>query len=140
MGWLQKFGQYFGLQVLSGLRKPRLRLEDEAHIYASSAVSINVHEEYQRRFGGDCNERTFKVPLCGGFEITDDVACIRKYFKAGEEIVVADGERDFLDKVEHYLRHPEERLPIVEKGRERVLREHTYHDRVARLLGAAAGR
>jgi spore maturation protein CgeB len=132
--WLQKAGQYFNVPGLRSLQKPSLALEDERRIYASSVVSINIHEDYQRRYGGDCNERTFKIPLAGGFEITDDVACIRKYFRAGEEIVVAENLSDWFEKIDHYIRNPGERLAIIEAGRRRVLAEHTYVHRARRLL------
>jgi len=133
-GWIQKGGQYFNIPILRSLRKPALSLKDEAKIYASSLVSINVHEEFQREYGGDCNERTFKIPLCGGFEITDDVACIRKYFKEGKEIVIAKDKKDWFEKIEYYIKNPEKRSPIIEAGRKRVLAEHTYHNRVEQIL------
>lgn len=137
-GWGQKAGQYFNIPLLRSLQKPSLDLEDERKIYASSLVSINIHEDYQRTFGGDCNERTFKVPLAGGFEITDDVACIRKYFKAGEEIVIAANTADWFEKIDYYIRNPGERLAIIEAARKRVRAEHTYVHRVQQLLAICA--
>lgn len=134
MGWVQRAGQYFNLKPLARVRRPKLALEDEARIYASSTVSINVHERYQLKYGGDCNERTFKIPLWGGFEVVDDVACIRRYFSAGNEMIVARDAAEWVEMVRHYLRHPQERLPIIEAGRARVLRDHTYHNRVASLV------
>ena len=85
------------------MRRPKLELEDEGRIYKSSTISVNIHEDYQREFGGDCNERTFKIPLCGGLEITDDVACIRKYFKEGEEIIIAKNKDDWIEKIDYYI-------------------------------------
>lgn len=134
LGWVQRAGQYFNVPVLRSLRKPKLCLDDEARVYASSVISINVHEQYQHKYGGDCNERTFKIPLSGGFEVVDDVACIRRYFVPGKEMVVADGREDWIDKVKHYLENPHERLSIIQAGRERVLRDHTYHNRVKQIL------
>lgn len=130
----QKFGQYFNIPILNTLIKPKLQLEDERRIYTSSKISINIHEDYQRYFGGDCNERTFKIPLCGGFEITDDVACIRKYFIADKEIVIAKDKNDWFDKISYYINHPEKRLSIIESGKIRVKKEHTYHNRVEQIL------
>ena len=139
LGLVQRVGQYFNLPLIRSLQRPILGLEDEAKIYASSLISVNVHELHQRKFGGDCNERTFKIPLFGGFEITDDVACIRRYFKADEEIIVAHDEADWLGRIEHYLRHPEQRLPIIKAGRDRVLKEHTYHHRASQMVAIATG-
>ncbi len=134
LGWLQRGGQYFNIPFLRTIRKPKLRLEDEAKIYASSKISINVHELYQQKFGGDCNERTFKIPLCGGFQIVDNVACIKKYFNPKDEVVVADSESEWAEMIDFYIKNPEKRQPIINAGRERVLREHTYHHRASYIL------
>ena len=133
-GWGQRIGQYFNIPLLRQLQKPKLRLEDERKIYASSLISINIHKDYQKRFGGDCNERTFKIPACGGFEITDGVACIRRYFKEGEEIVIARDKDDWFEKINYYIKNPEKRIPIIEAGQKKVLTEHTYHNRVRQIL------
>jgi len=134
LGWVQRGGQYFNLPYLKSFIKPKLGLDDERKIYNSSTISINVHEEYQRRFGGDCNERTFKIPLAGGFEITDDVACIRKYFKEAEEIVIAHNKDDWFDKVNYYMKNPDKRNAIIEAGKVRVKAEHTYKHRVQKFI------
>ena len=134
LGWVQRLGQYFNISPLSKIRKPKLQLDDEAKIYTSSVVSINVHEDYQKRFGGDCNERTFKIPLAGGFEVTDDVACIRKYFKPDKEIVIAKDKSDWMEKVEYYLKNPEKRTEIIRAGQRKVLECHTYHNRAKDII------
>ncbi|MCA9308308.1 glycosyltransferase [candidate division WWE3 bacterium] len=134
LGLIQKGGQYFNVPLLRSLQKPKLQLEDERRIYSSSVISINVHEEYQRQFGGDCNERTFKIPACDGFEITDDVDVIRKYFKDEEEIIIAKDKADWFEKIDYFIKNPEKRIPIIAAGKKRVLAEHTYHNRVKYLL------
>lgn len=134
LGFVQKVGQYFNIPAVKSIRKPKLKLEDEGLIYASSTISINVHEDYQREFGGDCNERTFKIPFCNGFEITDDVSCIHKYFKVGEEIIVAENKQDWFDKINYYIQNPDKRLDIIKKGKARVEKDHTYHNRVEQII------
>lgn len=137
LGWVGRFGQLFNIPYIKSIQKPKLALDDEAKIYASSIISINIHEEYQRACGGDCNERTFKIPLCGGFEIVDDVACIHKYFEAGKEIVIAKDKHDWFEKINFYIKNPDARLPIIRAGRERILKDHTYHSRVEQMLALA---
>ena len=134
LSYADKFGRYFNVPLLNSFRKPNLKLEDERRIYNSSTVSLNIHEEYQKKYGGDCNERTFKIPASGGFEISDRVACIAKYLKEGEEIVIADGKKDLHDKIDFYIKHPAKRKKIIEAGRGKVLESHTYHNRVGELL------
>jgi len=134
MGMGQRIGQYFNIPIIRSIQKPKLQLDDEAKIYSSANISINVHEGYQKQFGGDCNERTFKIPLCGGFEITDDVACIRKYFKADKEIVIAADAKEWYAKIDYYMKNPQEREAIVSAGQKKVLKSHTYHNRVAEII------
>lgn len=132
--WTQKFGQYYNINLLKKFQMPKLALEDERRIYSSSTICINIHEDYQRQFGGDCNERTFKIPLCGGFEITDNVAGIRKYFKEGEEMVIAKNKDDWFQKINYYIENPEKRIPIIEAGRKNVFEKHTYHNRAEQII------
>jgi spore maturation protein CgeB len=134
LGWLQRGGQYFNVPWLRALQKPKLKLGDEANIYKSSLISLNIHEQYQREFGGDCNERTFKIPFCEGFEITDNVKCISKYFKEGEEIVIAHSKKEWFEKIDYYYKNPEKRLPIINAGRNNVLMNHTYHNRAEKII------
>ena len=134
VGWFQRAGQFFNIPLLRSLQKPKLQLDDEAKIYRSSLISINVHEQYQRQFGGDCNERTFKIPLCDGFEITDNVRCIASYFKEGEEIVIAKSKDEWFEQIRYYIRNPERREPIIAAGKRNVLQNHTYHNRARQML------
>lgn len=136
-GFIQKIGQYYNIPALRTLQRPKLELSDEADIYKSSLISINVHEKYQRQFGGDCNERTFKIPYAGGFQIVDNVACIKKYFKEGEEIIVGENGSDWQEKVRYYLDNPNKRNEIIQAGKERVLKEHTYTHRAKQMLKIA---
>jgi spore maturation protein CgeB len=130
LGLIQKVGQYFKLPILDNISRPSLSLNDEGNIYASTTISINFHEEYQKKYGGDCNERTFKIPAAGGFEIVDNVACISKYFKENKEIIIGHDIKDWFDKIEYFISHPEKRINIIEAGKNKVLKYHTYHNRV----------
>src|SRR5579864_8505858 len=55
IGYVTKAGQYFNVPVLKNLQKPTLQLDEEGRIYASAKILVNLHEDYQRQFGGDCN-------------------------------------------------------------------------------------
>lgn len=139
LGVVQKAGQFFNIGPVSRIRKPKLDIEDEAFIYSSSKISINVHEEYQKEYGGDCNERTFKIPLCGGFEVVDNVACIKKYFEPNKEIIIARDGLEWVDLIEYYLNNPEKRLKIIQAGRYRALKDHTYHNRAKQMIDIKNG-
>lgn len=140
VGRATRAGQYFNIPVVRSLQRPALDLEEEAQIYASSKILVNIHEDYQRHFGGDCNERTFKIPFCGGFEICDDVAVVRDYFTDGKEIVIATSKEDWFDKIDYYYEHPAAAKQIAEAGRQRVVANHTYTHRAQQMLDLLDGK
>lgn len=133
LGYIQKAGQFMNIEKLKGIRKFSLPLEDERKVYTSSTISLNIHEEHQRRFGSDFNERTFKIIASGGFQIVDDVAVLRRYFDENE-LVIAKDTNEWFQKIDHYIKIPQERLPIIEAGRKKVLENHTYHHRVEQIV------
>ncbi len=133
LGYAQKAGQYFNIRPLKGIRKLGLSQDDERKVYSTARISLNVHEEHQRKGGSDFNERTFKILACGGFEISDYVSQIRKYFRE-DELVMARNTKEWFELIDHYLKNPDERAALAAAGRKKVLEEHTYHHRAARFI------
>ena len=129
-----KVGQYLNIPLLRSFKKPQLSLKDERSIYRASTISLNIHEDYQKQFEGDINERTFKIPISGGFEIVDNVSSLKKYFKDGEDIIIAKNKKDWFEKIEYYLKNPDRRLPIIEAGKNKVMQHHTYNNRVQQII------
>jgi len=133
LGYVQKIGQYFNINSLKQVRKLNLPLEDERKVYSSSLVSINLHEDHQRDFGSDFNERTFKIIAAGGFQVVDNVAVLKKYFSK-DELVIAENTKDWFEKIDYYVKNPEKRIPIIKAGRKKVLEKHTYYNRVNQII------
>jgi hypothetical protein len=133
LGYSQKAGQLLNIDFLKKIRKIKISTDQERKIYSSSTISLNVHEIHQRQFGSDFNERTFKIIACKGFEIADNVKVLRKYFNE-DELVIGENKEDWINKVEYYLKNPDKRLPIIERGYNKVIKEHTYLNRVDQII------
>lgn len=110
--------------------------EEENQLYSSAKISLNFHE--REKDGSQphyiLNQRTFKIPACGGFEICDYVPALCKYFTEDEVITAGLNPKDWFQKIDYYLTHEEERRKIQQKGTRRALRDHTYHNRVNRVI------
>jgi len=65
--------------------------------------------------------------------ISDNAPRIRDFFSENEAVLAHDP-ADYLEKVDYFVRHPDERLPYLQKARKRVVAEHTYHHRLCDLL------
>ena len=111
-------------------------LEEENQLYSSAKISLNFHE---RENDGSqphyvLNQRTYKIPACGGFEICDWVPALRKYFTEDEIVMANLDPQDWFKKIDYYLKNKEERKTIQQKGTIRALKDHTYHNRVQEVL------
>lgn len=111
--------------------------EEENQLYSSAKICLNIHERGpEQKNHVFLNERGFKVPACGGFEICDTNRALRRYFTP-DEVVMAEDDDDWFKKIDYYLKHDDERQRIQEAGTRRALRDHTYAARVKKVLTLA---
>lgn len=137
LGKVQKAGQYFNIDPLKKVRSLGLPVADERKLYSSARISLNVHEEQVKVSNCEINERTFKILACGGFQLSDNVRLLRRFFTE-RELIIAESTDDWFDKIEFYMKNPERRSEIAAAGRDKVLREHTYHNRVRQIVDLAS--
>lgn len=109
--------------------------EDEARLYASAKICLNYHEREPDNSQPHhiINQRTFKIAACGGFQIVDSVKALPKYFASDEIVTAGFDSREWIDKVDYYLNHEEERKAIQEKSTARAQSEHMAQHRVDML-------
>ena len=117
-------------------RRISLPAEQENQLYSSAKISLNFHEREDNGAQPHyiVNQRTFKIPACGGFQVCDYIPAIQKYFDE-TEIVMAkiDGE-EWMEKIQYFMQHEEARRDIQERGTKRALAEHMYTNRVELVL------
>jgi spore maturation protein CgeB len=114
-------------------RGRRIVAANAAKLYNLAKVCPNVHHP-QTQIGG-LNTRTFEVLAAGGFELVDHVAGLEENFEVGREIATYSSSAHFRELADYYLAHPDKRATISERGRARVLRDHTYEERLKTILG-----
>jgi spore maturation protein CgeB len=99
-------------------------------VYASSTINFNATSLQMPRA---VNQRVFDVPLCGGFLLTDRQEELFEWFEK-DEVAVYDGAGDLAEKAAYYLKCPLVREKITKRARTKVLRRHTYKNRMGELL------
>jgi spore maturation protein CgeB len=114
----------------------RLRSEvnyyrDLPAVYGASAVNFNATSMQMK---AAVNQRVFDVPAAGGFLLTDFKEQLAEVLEPGKETVCYHHPEEIPELVRYYLDRPEARLRIVERGRARILREHTYRHRIQEML------
>jgi hypothetical protein len=101
--------------------------EQEEKILSTSALSLNIHDAYQRELGLDTNERTFKsLGLCGAM-ISDDIKQLKDTFP---DVYTSNDPRKMVENVMEFLSLSKEE--IIEhkiKNIGNIQKNHTYINR-----------
>lgn len=115
----------------------RIDTETCVRIFNATAVNINLHSSMCHEGvvpdGDFVNPRTFEIAACGAFQLVDKRSLLDELFPDGEMEQFGTFP-ELRDRIDHYLERPEERALFAEKGRGRVLSEHTYDNRMEELL------
>lgn len=80
------------------------------------------------------NIRHFEITAHGGFMLTYASAELGECFEIGKECDVFHHEAELLEKIHHYLAHPEERKAIAAAGQRRTLSQHLYSHRITKVV------
>ncbi|MBQ8317740.1 MAG: glycosyltransferase [Lachnospiraceae bacterium] len=103
-------------------------------IFKCSKININITN---RAIRSGIPLRVLDIMGCGGFIISNYQPELTEYFVPDKEIVLYDSIPDLLSKIDHYLKHDNERIQIAQNGYEKVKKLHTYDNRLAQILEIA---
>ncbi|HVH72646.1 MAG TPA: glycosyltransferase [Candidatus Dormibacteraeota bacterium] len=110
----------------------RYSLEEMAKVYRRSRVVVNIGRD---DFPQDANLRTFEAMGAGALLITSLPSELTQIgFKEGVHFIGYHEADEIQPLVRKYLADDSARKHIADAARERVLREHTYDQRVESLL------
>ena len=117
--------------VLKRFCKGKLPVEDTAKLYRSAKIVLGMTEDCQRA-ASMINNRIFEALSCGA-------CCISEYFSGLEEVfsdtvLYSRKKGDTSGHIEKLLEDSSYRRILGTKGRELILRHHTYDHRVEQIL------
>jgi len=111
------------------MRKPVIR-EEFAKVCCSSKIVLNF---IRVQNGSAHNMRTFEVPACQGFLLTERTKEQTEFFEEGEEVACFGNVEELREQIERYLNDEESRERIALVARKKVS-QHTYERRAERIL------
>lgn len=105
-------------------------------IYNSSKICVNIHND--RQYLGidkemDANNRLFDLAMAQCCQISNGEQMILKYFDKNE-VVTADEPTEWINEIDYYLTHSEEREEVALKAHKRALKEHTWQIRAMNFI------
>ena len=110
----------------------KLTHKQETAILCNSKVAVNIHDAYQRVLGNDTNERTFKSLGLTGVLVSDEVTQASRLFP---DVKMSNNPKELVKLVQEYVKMPtDELLEIKNTNKENVANNHTYINRVQKLI------
>ncbi|MEW6416967.1 MAG: glycosyltransferase [Nitrospirota bacterium] len=105
---------------------------DKTKAICGAVICLNPHHPINDIKG--TQSRTFDIAACGSFQLAEFKEDIKNLFKIGEEIICYQTIDELKKYIQHYLAHPDERKEISNAGYKRVLKDHTFDNRVRQIL------
>ncbi len=96
-------------------------LAQTADVYADSQITLNIS------LNGDLNLRVFEALSAGGFLLTDELSVssgLPALFNAGEHLDTWRTPGELVEKINHYLAHPEQAFKIRAAGQAELVKSH----------------
>lgn len=106
--------------------------EDMSRVFNASKICLS----FLRRANRDRHtSRTFEIPACGGFQLSERTGEVLSFFDEGKEIECFASIDELKDKATYYLSHDTQRRRIAASGLARVRRSpYSFTDRLQTIL------
>ncbi len=102
---------------------------------ASAKIAVNLVRRANR---DDHVMRTFEIPACGGFMLTERSAAHNELFSEDHEAAFFTTPDEFVAKVRTWLARDEDRARIAAAAHRKITQgRHTYGDRLEEIIQAA---
>ncbi|TFH92996.1 CgeB family protein [Vibrio ouci] len=124
-----------------------------SNIFKKSKINLNISNScsYDLRFfwkkplsflrqlrsiktSSQIKARNFEIPALNGFQLTDYVPFLERYFSIGNEICCYSDINDLVDMINYFLECDEERERIKAASYNRAIKEHFYINRILPIL------
>ncbi|HHE46860.1 MAG TPA: hypothetical protein ENL08_04050, partial [Bacteroidetes bacterium] len=103
-------------------------------LYGSTMVNLN---STSLQMPTALNQRVFDAPLAGGFLLTDYREDLGIVFDTQRETATFSDPDELPEKVAFYLAHDSLRERVIDSAREKIVAEHLYIHRIARIISLA---
>jgi spore maturation protein CgeB len=130
-----KAGKELGLE--RSIEHRAVFCEEMSRVLNSSKINL----AFLRKANRDRHDqRTFEIPACGGFELSERTDEVVGFFEEGKEIECFDSVDELKDKAAYYLSHETQRQRIAAAGLARVRRcPYSYTDHIQTILKQSVG-
>lgn len=114
-----------------------LNYKELLKLYNASRINLSI-PMVQLKTGVD--QEVYDISACGSFALVNYRPGIEDLFELGKEVVCYHNKDELKELCHYFLKHPGERRQIGRCAQSRVLREHTYEERMNDLVNVVTQR
>jgi spore maturation protein CgeB len=131
-----KTGKALGLR--HAIQNRAVYCEELSRVFNASKINLT----FLRKANRDRHTtRTFEIPVCGGFQLSERTDEVLGYFEEGREIECFESVDELKDKAHYYLEHEAQRQRVAAGGLARVQRSpYSNTDHLQTILGHYPGK
>jgi spore maturation protein CgeB len=127
-----------------GIRLAWISASEAADYYNGAKIVINIHRAHEDRLhnrnsrnlpGLSINPRTYEIAACGALQLTDVRHDLTDHYTPGVHLETYANPAELMEKAAYYLMNETKRRELAAAGFRHTLEQHTYHNRVEKLLG-----
>ncbi len=127
-GWKQRFPYYDNL--INFYQGGRVSYEELRKLYKLSIINLNMPSP--QIFTG-FQPRVFEIAACKGFQIVDWREELDELFSE-KELVTFKNINDLYEKIDFFIKNPEERIPYIENMYNKVVKKFSWDEHVKLLI------
>lgn len=101
-------------------------------IFALSKINLTTLQPVECVHAG--NERIQQTAACKGFQLVEYNPDLERVYELGTELITFKSRDELREKAQYYLANDEERAQIAQRAYDKVLKEHTYGNRLQTML------
>lgn len=120
------------LDLHQAIQNRAVYCQDMSRVFNASRICLAFLRKANR---DQHTSRTFEIPACGGFQLSERTDEVLSFFEEGKEIECFSSLNELKDKAHYYLNHETRRQRIASAGLSRLQRSpYSYHDRLQTIL------
>jgi len=112
----------------------KMNYEKWVNIYNAAKIVLVTHYKNEKVPCHQASPKLFEAMACGAFILCDKQKDAMSLFEDKKHLVFFNDDKDLREKVKYYLAREEERRTIARQGMEEAVRQHTYRQRMERII------
>jgi len=107
--------------------------DEYVKVINGSKIILNLFLDDYSKVKSGVNLRTFEIPACQAFELSQYIPGLENFFEIGKDIETFKDNNELIEKIDFFLKNEKERKIIAKSGCNKVV-EFTFENQIKNIL------